>query len=88
MLGLWAVITKSSSLAKFTRTVVVRKLLSLELSKFQNYDPLTMTQIHTQLNYKCKLQVHVDKAAVVKPEALKCTLGSHDCNYVHGKCRL
>ena len=38
--------------------------LSLGPSKFQNYDPLTTTRVHTQLNYKRKLQV--DQAVVVK----------------------
>ena len=58
--------------------------LSLGLSKFRNYDPLTTMRVHTQLNYKRKLQV--DQAVVVKTGSTfnKCTLGSHDRNYVHG----
>ena len=38
--------------------------LSLESSRFQNYDPLTTTRVHTQLNYKHKLLV--DQAVIVK----------------------
>ena len=42
-----------------------------------------MTQVHTQLivNYK------YIKLSLLKPEVLKYMLGSHDRNYVHGKCR-
>ena len=42
--------------------------LSLGPSKFQNYDPLTTTRVHTQLNYKRKLQV--DQTTLLKPEVL------------------
>ena len=38
--------------------------LSLGLSKFRNYDPLTTMRVHTQLNYKRKLQV--DQIVIVK----------------------
>ena len=40
-----------------------QETLSLGPSKFRNYDPLTMTRVHMQLNYKCKLRV--DHAVVV-----------------------
>ena len=38
-------------LAKLSRSVVVRKLCLVPW-KFRNYDPLTTTRVHTQLNYK------------------------------------
>ena len=49
-------------LARFTRTVEVTKLW--DNPKFRNYDPITTTRVHTQLNYKRKPQV--DQAVVVK----------------------
>ena len=62
-----------------------QETLSLGPSKFRNNDPLTTTRVHTQLNYTRKLQV--DQAVVVKTGSTQCMLGSHDRNYVHGKCR-
>ena len=62
-----------------------QETLSLGLSKFRNYDPLTTTRVHTQLNYKRKLQV--DQTVIVKTGSTWCTLGLHDRNYVHGKYR-